>query len=174
MQEEIKKLRVNIDAIAQLTIGLQPHKAMYAEAGINAGQGVDFNTKEINKCVDALYMGKAWLGKVMGELGVASPYKSSGHKTKEDIDPTADVAKNTEEFPLAPENWEEGDVTKSHIEKVDYLRNEIEKCVQTIKSVAIPQGSSRELAIARTNSYTYLCEARFHLGFEFQRIKEGK
>ena len=31
---------------------------------------------------------------------------------------------------------------------------------------------SREFAIARTNCYTHLCEARFWLGFELQRIKE--
>jgi hypothetical protein len=31
---------------------------------------------------------------------------------------------------------------------------------------------TREFAIARTNSYNYLSEARLWLGFELQRIKE--
>jgi hypothetical protein len=33
---------------------------------------------------------------------------------------------------------------------------------------------SREFAIARTNCYTHLCEARFWLGFECERIKNEK
>jgi len=128
--------------------------------------------KEIAKAYDSLIFAKAWLGKVMGELGVASPYKS-GYKTKEDIEPTADVAdKALPDFLTIKGDFN----TLNHIEKVDYLRVSIDDLVKAVKNLNYTEmmgQPSREFAIARTNSYNHLCEARFWLGFELQRIKEA-
>lgn len=158
MQEKIKQLRLGIDGIAQLTKDLTGYKF-----GDGKQEGKSYQVIDAEQ---SLYMAKAWLGKVMGELGVESPYKS-GYKTKEDIEPTADVApKGTFADYLTLTN---------HIEKVDYLRTQIESLVKEVKELDLnlEVRLSREFAIARTNAYNYLCEARFHLGFELQRIKKA-
>ena len=185
MKEQIKELRIKTDGFAQLCKELKPilvqeqNKPDYHK-----------NSKEIEKAVDSLYLGKAWLGKLMGELGNENPY-GSGYKTKEDIVPTQDVAKKEDNgdciypFLITVKEYE----NKNHIEKVDWLRTEIESLVKEV--IAIPVGEtvriididgvlpeqqkfsafSREFAIARTNCYTHLSEARFWLGFEMERIK---
>src|SRR5690606_38333619 len=86
MEKEIKELRVKIDGLAQLCEGL--HKPSDPMKNAN---WVIYTTKEVEKVVDSLYLAKAWLGKVLEELGASNPYKS-GYKTVEDIVPTADIA----------------------------------------------------------------------------------
>lgn len=155
MKEQIKELRIEIDGLAQLT----------KESNTDHIGG----SKEMDKTVDSLYLAKAWLGKVLGELGNENPY-GSGYKTKEDIVPTQDVSGATTSLHYF--EWKE---EKNHIEKVDWLRTEIEKVVNTIKALGRTQERSftKEFNIARTNSYTHLCEARFWLGFEMERIKNN-
>jgi len=132
MKEQIKELRVKIDGLSQLTKELKPLTFLSS-----VDNSRDYNSPEIEKAYDSLILAKAWLGKVLGELGEATPYKNDGNrKTIGDIEPTADRAITT----------------------------------QTIHT----GNQSREFAIARTNSYNHLCEARFWLGFELQRIKESK
>lgn len=169
MQEKVKQLRVSIDGIAQLTRELKP--IVYDK---NMVDGV-CHSYETRNAYDSLILAKAWLGKVMGELGVESPYKS-GYKTKEDIEPTADVANHNDKvsnhYHLPYSNM-------NHIEKVDWLRTCIEDDIKIIQGLGLPIPgettftTTREFAIARTNAYNHLCEARFHLGFELQRIKEA-
>lgn len=173
MKEQIKKLRISIDGLAQLTKELKLSKKEIIGTNTDIIGSImtfngwrDINSKEIEKAVDSLYLGKAWLGKVLGELGNENPY-GSGYKTKEDIVPTQDVA--TLEVSLALLN---------HVEKVDFLRSAIEEIVKEVKDISLIQQPSvpfsREFAIARTNCYTHLCEARFWLGFECERIKNEK
>jgi hypothetical protein len=213
MIEEIKKLRVEIDGLAQLTKGLKPHPKWeldinllpngwtvaesikvfeksgyniidtYNKTGITIKE-IPQTHKEIGKATDSLYLAKAWLGKVLGELGTESPYVNDGNrKDVTDIEPAADV---NNEVPFGDSEgslWRD----KNHIEKVDWLRSSIEEIIKEVKE--IPTGSnqagvnpdntssikfvpfSREFAIARTNCYTHLCEARFWLGFELERVK---
>lgn len=132
---------------------------------------IDLKSKEINKSYDSLILAKAWLGKVLAELGTVNPYKS-GYKTKEDIEPTADTNDKTKNLSLG-ENPIDRYSELNHIEKADWLRTKIEELVIKIKELnfLIP---SRELSIARTNAYNYLCESKFWLGFELQRIKKEK
>jgi len=198
MQERIKNLRVSIDGVAQLVSSLTPTshfiidiaqipKGWEVERAIEifekTGYAFAENHKEpyvtpienrtyINKCNDSLLFGKAWLGKMLQELGVESPYKT-GYKTKEDIEPTADVAdKALPDFLTIKGDFN----TLNHIEKVDYLRVSIDDLVKAVKNLNYTEmmgQPSREFAIARTNSYNHLCEARFWLGFELQRIKKA-
>ena len=191
---EIKKLRIKIDGLAQLTKELKPNKSLDLILKNQEESVEDFlyraereklfknfsSSKEIEKVVDSLYLAKAWLGKIAGELGENTPYTNDGkRKTVEDIEPTQDVAHNKLNEFLSDGNGQEWK-NKSHIEKVDFLREKINVIIQKI--INFPQfgGISgidvkqpRETAIARTNSYTHLCEARFWLGFELQRIKEN-
>jgi hypothetical protein len=225
MKEQIKELRVKLDGLAQLTKEIVPQAYV---VGHGSDKVVGFESKELTRCYDSLILAKAWLGKILGELGESvwvtnldnykadyvnpitlpcemsvikhtpdmlwvihkpsgkrfeiyhyqyskTPYANDGRrKTVEDIEPTADVAKKL--FPTVPN--EAFDVNAlNHIEKVDWLRQEIEKLINIVKQISLVQQPdipfSREFSIARTNSYNYLCEARFWLGFELQRIKEN-
>lgn len=169
MVEEIKELRIKIDGLAQLCKELKPlykNTEPVVYGGRNSGKYI--NSKEIEKAVDSLYLAKAWLGKVLAELGTTNPY-GSGYKTKKDIIPTQEVAKNL--TVNVDGGWQE----MNHIERVDYLRTKIQDLVEDVsKWYTHTQSPNREFSIARTNCYNYLCEARFWLGFEMQRIKEEK
>lgn len=182
--EQIKELRVRIDGLAQLTkelkpvalyrITVDPYKENIEEATIGTFKSPSVNSKEIKKSVDSLYLAKAWLGKMLGELGTENPY-GSGYKTIEDIVPTQDVAhQNLSDF-LSDGNGGKDWKNKNHIEKVDYLRQEIQKIVEEItKWYTHTPTPTREFAIARTNCYNYLCEAKFWLGFELERVRNNE
>ena len=189
MKEQIVELRIKIDGLSQLIEGLVPKtqaidflacprlEEELLEAWIERAKSVGAykeslfsNSKEVQKAYDSLILAKAWLGKILGELGEATPYVNDG-KRKEvgDIEPTADSLPivNTAHF------WD----TLNHIQKVDWLRQEIEKIVNQVSSIGNPPNPpmlNREASIARTNSYNHLCEARFWLGFELGRIRNGQ
>ena len=189
MKNQIKELRVKIDGLAQLTKELKPiiKRKNPDFMGFGQEQGdPEYLTekrdkKEIDKATDNLCLAKCWLGKFLGELGTETPYKNDGNrKSVKDIEPTADVANKIKTgegyqnvFEATQNHWSE----KSHIEKVDWLRQEINNIVYDIKLISTQfadhrsQRPTRELSIARTNAYTYACEARFWLGFELERIK---
>jgi uncharacterized coiled-coil DUF342 family protein len=190
MKEQIKELRVQIDGLHQLTKELKPEITQVdlnlkrkdetidefcVRAKIeNLGTRISQTSKEIEDATHSLIYAKAWLGKMLGELGEENPYKS-GYKTVADIEPTADkcevLCTTGLEGIATNQTWKE----KNHIEKVDWLRTEIEKVVNEVKQIGNapnPPMLNRELSIARTNAYNHLCEARFALGFELERIKE--
>jgi hypothetical protein len=167
MKEQIKELRVQLDGLAQLAKELKPiHNMSFRN---NKPQMYE-SSKEIEKAYDSLILAKAWLGKVLGELGAENPYKS-GYKTVEDIEPTADKANYvvTRNIDTGGYDWDMG---MNHIEKVDWLRQEIQSIIDLVIPINI-YNQTREAAVARTNVYNHLCEAKFWLGFELQRIKEN-
>lgn len=165
MKEQIKELRISIDGLAQLTKELKPMDCNTHNAGLKN------NSKEIEKCYNSLILAKAWLGKVLGELGEETPYKNDGNrKTVEDIKPTVDVHKFSGEIHdvCFQQDW----LIMTHIEKVDWLRQEIEKV--RIESHKIQDcGTPISGLLAWNFVYQHLCEARFQLGFELQRVKEN-
>ncbi len=170
MIKETKNLRVEIDGLARLTKELKPIKMdLPAPKGLS-GTDVYYNSREIENAKTSLFLGKAWLGKILQELDVPTPYKKDGNrKTIEDIEPTADI-KASESNPTKDGRVYE---QRNHIEKVDWLRQEIKAVVDIIQAPDFASSfSTRELSIARTNAYNHLSEARFHLGFELERIKE--
>ena len=161
MKEEIKELRVRIDGLSQLVKELSTLKGIYWRAGI---------THEVESSYDSLILAKAWLGKVLSELGEESPYKA-GKKTIEDIESTADVAVNYQLISSRnPTYWivQNGKELTNHIEKVDWLREEIQKLVRDTDYITSQKG---RFYIYGLRVEQYLCEARFWLGFELQRIK---
>ena len=158
MVTEIKALRLEIDKLAKLVKESTPF------VGI-----IKIDSKEINESYDSLILGKAWLGKILGELGTNTPYINDGkRKDVEDIEPAADTSKNLTID--VDGGWQE----LNHIERVDWLRQEIDKIIKNIliTNWNVNNGDLNELHLDLV--YKYLCEARFWLGFELQRIKENK
>ena len=184
-RNETKELRVRIDGLGQLTKGLEEPTCYIHQAGGriigDIGTTKIYNlwvdhSKEIGKAIDSLFISKAWLGKILGALGEDSPYPKDGtRKTVKDIEPTADTGVSPKKGCSFEVDWS----SKSHIEKVDWLRQEISKVVKEIVNFGSPKYAevftgSREIAIARTNCYTHLSEARFWLGSELERINNEK
>jgi hypothetical protein len=215
MIEQIKELIVKIEGLAQLTKELKPCAQLFTTVRyanntivtfvhneVFYGKPLMYNSIEIEKVVDSLYLSKSWLGKVLEELGESTPYINDGNrKTVEDIEPVADSVIDKEgvyhSFFTIDEviEWNK----KSHIEKVDWLRQEIKQVIEelpdyvkwieeqidnfykTVKEDNKEDFCNKEeefmaslpnLEFEFNLVYKYLCEARFWLRFEFKRIKE--
>jgi hypothetical protein len=206
MKEKIKELRIKLDGLAQLVKELKPfdtfridvtkipdgwdlqefievfEKHGYSiEDGTKGIEPIQHYFKELEKSYDSLILAKAWLGKVLGELGQETPYKNDGkRKEVRDIEETADTKElNLEnlEYSFKNTDW----TIMNHIEKVDWLREEIKNVITISKNIYSEINSHRTLQHKVYDVYfvsillnitTYLSEARFWLGFELQRIKE--
>lgn len=178
--ETIKKLRKNLDGIAQVVARLKPvktfemtvdskdfhgDKLVYEAAAVSTHTASKFTLK----CCEEIELAKAWCGKLLGYLGTPTPYQNDGSRKEvahiEPVDDRVDV-----------EAWEEKNNWKNfnHIERVDTLRGIIEKFTNQIQMFAFEEGVkvSREANIARTQIEIHLIEARFQLGFELGRIRE--
>lgn len=190
MIEQIKRLRVEIDGLAQLCESLNPvviygvgvvpsrHCRCCTEIGFTERKG---NSEEIKEAVKSLKLSKAWLGKVLESLGSENPY-GSGYKTVEDIVPETDKAEiicgSIDVGPINDRSTARGAFTVAgklvaenygtHIEKVDWLRTEIKRLIDntTDYSQEVP-----EIELEQGFVYKYLCEARFWLGFELGRVR---
>lgn len=221
MKEEIKVLRVKIDGLAQLTknltityytidtkdlenIDAKEVLAKFEKYGRDVQpistpkmDKVVETSKEIEKTHDSLILAKAWLGKILGELGESTPYTNDGlRELIGDIEPTADKAilsnglnENTQEglsqgyFKFSDVVKEEGFKNKNHIERVDWLREEIKSLIEDLDNIEISIYDLNELRgfksfLVKKNSvnnvYNYLSEARFWLGFELARIRDNE
>ena len=151
MEQIIKNIRVSADTLSKNLLALRTCQIPSCLC--------ESQSKEIVNCKNSILLGKAWLGKMLGELGTPSPYQNEGkRKTVRDIEPTADTGKF------------EKITGKNEIELIDLFRNHLESIIVSVKD--IDTKSTREFAIARTNAYTHFCEAKFWLGFDLQRIKE--
>jgi hypothetical protein len=110
-KELIKELRVKIDGLSQLTKEL---KVLLGHAFDKPE--VHGISKETEKAYDSLILAKAWLGKVLEELGDKNPYKS-GNKTVENVEPTDERWKNKMGIKLLGAIY--------YIEKEDWLRQDV-------------------------------------------------
>ena len=179
MEKELKEFRVKIDGLAQLTQGLmvrwsvdaslrkegESREALFKRAKEEGfAKSNDDNSVEIDNAKHDLYFAKFWCGKALGALGTPSPYVNDG-KRKEvaDIEPTDDKA-----TPVG--GWS----GRNHIEKVDWLRQEIQKVIDQglliyennlNPSITIPNLIAAQI-------HVHLIEARGWLGFELERIRE--
>ena len=177
MIDQVKDFRVEIDNLAELVKQLKPLSMYIGEIGdgnlisqVDIVRDTTYNTIEILNAYDSLKLAKAWLGNVLRELGDDSPYKSDGKReTIEHIEPVADSS--------SIEGWEEQYTSLNHIQKVDWLREEIRKLVtknMTLKYNLTVGDDVIDQAV-RNHVFrveTHLEEAKFWLGFELQRIKE--
>ncbi len=148
--EEIKNLRLSIDRVAQLVKVLPEEKI--------AGGAFYLRSNEVDSCYKSLLLAKAWCGKILGRLGEQTPYKNDGNRHEvKDIEPTDTKADVRE---IGGTLYE----SKNHIEKVDYLRQEIQDLIDLL---------NEHHWLEQKNAYTHLCEARFWLGFELERTKNN-
>lgn len=154
MREELNTLRVDIDAISQLTKDLTPD-----------GFEEDETSNELYATHTSLLLGKAWIGKLLGTMGGTSPYLNDGHRKEvKDIEPTDARATMLGEFKL------EG----THTEKVDTLRQYVQTAINKLEALDkdFKFNLDRNGAICRTQVWVHLTEARLHLGFELGRVRE--
>lgn len=186
MIQKVRELRVTIDGLAQLTKKLHPMQRFLEGEFFEEIQYK--NSHPIEKAIDSLFLAKAWLGKVLGALGEDTPYANDGkRKTVEDIEPAADVDNSPFTKSKLSERVEgdDGDSYRyrkmSHVEKVDWLRQEISKVVIEVKSLYSDLDDSKTLqhkvydpwfVSSLLDITKHLSEARFWLGFELGRIKE--
>lgn len=171
MVEQIKELRVELDRLAGLTANLKFIGLDEVHTGEDKTVCIINNSKQVEKAADSLYLAKAWLGKVLGELGSINPY-TNDYKSVEDIVPTQDT------YPKVGDKIKDGVVTNTwiidgninpnRIEKIVYLRNEIENTVLITNSL---QSSSNQVQLFWF-VLQHLQEARFYLGFELERLKK--
>lgn len=203
MKTQIHELRTRIDGISQLVNSLSKPALIISQDYNSQNWSVEEMTdqlRETGKIVlmnqqspiqvvgglnflaesyKSLLLAKAWLGKVLAELGEETPYKNDGNrKTVADIEPTADKSIVIDAITKFPEitntingfDWFEA----SYIEKIDWLREEIKKLTELVFDLK-KQGMNNfswPCNIASSESFKHLSEARFHLGFELSRIKE--
>lgn len=158
MEKRIKAIRVNIDKITQLS------------------QNLD-KSREVSLAITALQLSKMWLGKVLKELGAANPYPESRNPYNENIEPTSDVAKSLND--CFGDKWGDYNYEKfTHIQKVKWLRQEIEKVEYNIKFFRLALTPDRLHTVSSLEGYheskTYCIEAGMWLGIELGRINNSK
>lgn len=119
--------------------------------------------REISLSITSLELSKMWLGRVLKEMGNTNPYPESRNVQNEKIEPTTDTF--TSEF-----NYSEF-VSFSHIQKIKWLRAEIEKIENEISDINISIGNRIDSSfIACQNSFDKCIEAGMWLGMELGRI----
>lgn len=169
---EVKELRTDIDECFRT---IREWDVVEAGAG---GQGFtshkDFLVNGfVAAAHDSLMMGKAWLGDVLAQGDFApSPYKAE-YASVSEIAPTAETADTRHKI--------HGGDADGQLKNYENARQNIGRYLDRLEPIRIAcQGvntaKGRELAIAFTAVYTYLKEARFHLGYAIGDIrdKEGK
>ena len=181
MENKIKELRLTINGLAQLTKELKPFEHQgFTPIEEQFKEGTDgliektsviylkTNSKEIEKATDSLFLAKAWLGKMLELLGSKTPYINDGNrKTIIDIEPIAEKSNPYKKG----SSFDEFYTPKSHIEKVDWIREEIKQIIDNTEDFS---ENIDYIELEQGFVYKYLCEARFWLGFELQRIREEK
>lgn len=155
MTEQLKELRLNLDGLAQ--------QALKMPDRYNRTMAPNEMPPAVTAAASSILMAKAWTGKLLGELGSATPYKNDGNRASvKDIEPTDAQAEAS--------NWDED---LNYVQRIDQLRERIADFSYKLKEMDLRElNPSREAAICRTEIWTYLVEARMHLGFELGRIRE--
>jgi len=157
MTEQLKQLRIKIDML----MGLVDTQRKQTFLKISEERGIPIVADRLNKSYDHLEMAKAWLGKGLQAQGEPSPYPKDGsRKEVKDIEPTADVSNPPKEGSSFEVDWR----GKNHIERVDWLRQEIQSHADEVSAI-------ESTASWRSDCYRHLCEARFELGFELARVR---
>ena len=198
MNKQIHELRTKIDGLAQLVKSLDKPIFMISEYNIPPDMTIDDIANEFKKVgkvisvsitpqieykgglsflaetYKSLLLAKAWLGKVLSEIGEETPYKNDGNrKTVEDIEPTADKF-NKNALLLFFKNWirvEKEWNQFTYIEKIDWLREKI-KILKVDFNDFVCDIEFADYDETFDIAQNHLTESRFFLGFELQRLKE--
>ena len=140
--KQIKENRVTLDFITKMAkshLKLGAHEALF----------------------NSLFIGRAWLGKLLAELNEKNPYANEDQiKDASQIPPTADTKE--EDLQFGREKYDFG--LLGIVDAIIKLRSSVEEQIQFLTEM--DASVSRDFSIARTNAYTNLCEAKFYLGQE--------
>lgn len=122
--------------------------------------------KEVGQ--DDIFLCRAWLGKVLAGLDEPTPYKEDESEIKDatQIPPTADVMSETDVL-IAQRDFNLVD----KIEAVTSQRSLLESIASEISNMSF-ENATRDLNIARTNAYTYACNAKFRLGEQLASFRK--
>jgi hypothetical protein len=192
MKEQIKELRVQIDGLAQLTKELKPiaisndlEKAFtdFLVFGETEYKVKFYNSKEINKAYDSLILAKAWLGKVLGELGETNITADVAVITPGLREPFTGKDNLLGKSITCIDAWELNGINMNfysdfnHIEKVHWLIKEFTKVGEywDILTEDIGKLENYSWQIRDLSSYfvQHFSEAGFWLEFELGRIKNN-
>lgn len=165
--EQIKETRVRLDLLSELVSELKPIRIE-----ISTGEEY-YHSVELIHAKNNILLSKCWLGKMLGAKGVSSPYKNDGNRKQiSDIEPTAD--KNTG---LSIEEEEHLVYTgKNHIEKIDWIRTQLIYLSENIINLRNGYCEAKHVDyedVYQNQAHIRLCEARFWLGFELERIRNS-
>ena len=199
MIHTFKELRLDIDGLAQLTGKLKSDVSITIfDSGFWRTTSLHGISKEIERTTQSLLLAKAWAGKALGIIGEPSPYQNDGNRKEvKDIEPTDAKQSVFKDDDISRTTWKE----YTHIEKVDWLREEIQKLINdlpdytiwtelwlqenvfskcdtmskedydTFEDEAISQ--MPEWSLQLSIIFQHLTEARIHLGLELQRMREN-
>lgn len=146
MIDKVKAIRVNLDALIQVTN--------------NLGNWND----EVKETIRSLKLGKMWLGKTLGQLGEETPYKKGNDASTEFIDPKADTAE------IFGDLFEDVDMN-NHIQLAKKLRDEIEKEIGGLGGMFNFNNTSNDMGMFANEARINLSEARMWLGEFLSAIK---
>lgn len=145
---EVKGVRIGIDETLQVADALFGNKS---------------------NVYDKIFIGKAWLGKLLAELNNKNPYTTEKPVTNaSEIPPTADVANNMSSVIRYMR-------LKNQVEQIVSLREALDKDISGIESLRTDLEfikDKRLAAIAKTQSYVNICEAKFELGNQLALIRD--
>lgn len=157
MREKIIQLRLEIDALSQVM-------EIWFDAELE-NIGV---YSHLYGAKQSLLFAKAWLGKALGSLGQPSPYSKDGsRKTVADIEPTAERASKSHRAL---------DGTEPDVESIDKARVVIAEYIDRgLEIYEININPATDIpTVVGMNVHTHLCEARFHLGFVLEAMREAE
>ena len=160
METKIKELRVSLDGLTQLVKTLEV-------------------SRERSLTITSLELSKMWLGKVLKELGTTNPYPESKNPANEKIEPTADSHPGLvhSSINITEYQWKEF----THIQRVKFLRAEVEKVEKDLESLRdsvdihkeiLNNYSSKWKLAFLYNSFENCIEAGMWLGMELGAIRD--
>lgn len=179
--KNIRKLRVEIEHVKDLYIdtmrSLLNNQKDLSSVEFNDTIYIIVADKYDDDIKNKLLLSKGWLGECLKQLNQKSPYvKDEERKEIKDIKPKADTySQNNAD--LSRFKTLKEDIDKSNlVTSISLLRKALNELIEDIivldKDESIKSLINREFAIARTNAYTYLVEARMILGYVLAEIKK--
>lgn len=159
-EDQLREFRVLLDSNVKALEDLQYEFREHPHAGSITRKGRGIST-HIERSIEDVMFAKAWIGKVLEARGASNPY-GKGYQDVHDIVETADTAERSDS--------ERTKKRPSYVGQVSDMRDRLGSALQILDKLE-GSPSTRKEAIAWTQAYVKLTEAKLHLGFEFARIK---
>lgn len=162
IESDLTNLRLALDAIAEKlkVVGKSAEHYKPKEWRL-------YNSTQVVNAIDSVLFSKAYIGKLVGDLGIPTPYQNDGkRKELKDIEPAAHKH---------PHPIQQTFIELNYIEKIDTLREEIE--VQCANIMKVKQNAGQVFSymgnIYSTAAFERLTDAKIWLGFELGRLRDN-